>query len=364
MNAMNNNVSKSSNYDVFEGKIYNIRDPRNVQIKNSFALGLAHRVILEKAEGKTAEDQVTRRLNSIEKDLSAYSLAFFRESNFNPAIFCDTRKFRNRSTMYNVYAITKLYHFASVLAGAEWGDFSGNDEASNAGVITALWNAYQKNNNAPIANYTCQDGVYEFMISHGRNKTYSSQGTQTSSSMRALLALGIVAEGRGDNWNVVRPDIVEYLAWKIAEEEGEVGEEDAPEFDFPISFTPIVMPSSDFTPKDWHQRAFALAGVPYDAAAWEDATQQQEAPQQAATGQQEGDTEEAPNAVLLTFDGNVSEEEKAQAIALITNTEANGDTEEAPPSFAQEPPVTPPTTGKRTSASARNKGRSGSSRKR
>lgn len=259
-------------------EIIKLRDARNMGTYNNVMLSLAKRFVLE--EGTATQIAMQRHLNRYTKEVNAYMLAFIRETGFNPDTFIDARKYSARGTLFNEKAISKVYHLSSVLAGGDWGDITReNDAATNAGCVHYLWHAYKENPKAFIRNYDVRLELGNFMRNsdQGQRNDWNSESTQASSSMRALLSLGIVTEGKGDTWKIARPDMLEYLYASVVEALGDDWEgDDVPDYNKEIEFPAISYPGK--MPADLVERACKLCDIPYSK---ELEMTQQEAPETA-----------------------------------------------------------------------------------
>lgn len=204
MNALTSSVFASVSPDMIEAS------------RRDLLASLSARAIYEiDVNGGDKTVKQIERLHDRASKLDALTLAFA------PATGLDWNEHinshRRAGDRFNVYAISKLWEAMRVLNGSAF-DLSGNDGATISGTIKAL--ARGVTNEKLIAN-----ALNDFMnVLRGRDSgnPYTSGGTQASSSLRALEALGIVKRaGRDGNcqvWNVADRERFNVLAGIAPEE--------------------------------------------------------------------------------------------------------------------------------------------------
>jgi hypothetical protein len=170
---------------------------------------------------------------------------------------------RRAGDRFNVYAIPKLWETMRVLNGSAF-DQSGNDGATLSGTIAALARGIV--NEKLIAN-----ALNDYMnVLRGRDSgnPYTSGGTQASSSLRALEALGIVKrtgrDGNCQTWGIANVERFNVLAG-IAPEEAPAEEAPAVTLEALAAELEGEAPAPEATPAKRARKARKSDAAPADA---------------------------------------------------------------------------------------------------
>lgn len=190
--------------------VFSVTPAQVSEARDSIMYGIRERMNWEREHNPVLSDltSITAFLHRFAKTVSrvdAFTLGFFatHAADFGNVFLSHRRS----NACFNVYAMPKALCVGRALNGSALSGDDANDETL-AGVVLAMGRGIS--NGKMIAN-----AVNDYMNRDGKRGTYSSGGTQASSALRALEALGVVREAGRDGscklWGIANQERFERL---------------------------------------------------------------------------------------------------------------------------------------------------------